>query len=192
MKRALDIALAVALVPFAVPVVLVCMGAIRATSPGPALFRQARVGSGEATFTCYKLRTMRAGTGDVPSHEAPASSVTPVGAWLRRLKLDELPQLWNILRGDMSFVGPRPCLPSQTRLIAARRAHGLYAIRPGITGVSQVQGVDMADPERLAALDATYLADRSLRADLRLIVATAFGAGRRDSVRQPPEPRGEM
>ncbi|MBN8912253.1 MAG: sugar transferase [Rhizobiales bacterium] len=182
MKRAFDVALAIIALPFAVPLVVLCMAAIRATSAGPAIFRQTRVGRNERPFTCYKLRTMHAGTHDMPSHEAAASSVTPLGSRLRRLKLDELPQLCNILVGDMSFVGPRPCLPSQTELIAARRARGLYAIRPGITGVSQVAGVDMSDPEKLAVLDATYLADMSLAADLKLILATAFGAGRRDSV----------
>lgn len=184
MKRALDVALAVLMLPVAAPVILVCMAAIKATSPGPALFRQTRIGRNEAPFICNKLRTMHAGTRDVPTHEASAAALTPIGLWLRRLKLDELPQLWNILRGDMSFVGPRPCLPSQTQLIAARRARGLYTIRPGVTGVSQVAGVDMSDPETLAALDATYLADMSAGADLRLILATALGAGRGDSVRR--------
>jgi O-antigen biosynthesis protein WbqP len=182
MKRAFDIALAIVALPILIPLVLICMAAIKVTSPGPAVFRQTRIGRNEVPFTCYKLRTMHTGTRDMPSHEAAASSVTPIGIKLRRLKLDELPQLWNILAGDMSFVGPRPCLPSQTQLIAARRARGLYAIRPGITGVSQVAGVDMSDPEKLACLDATYLSDMSLAADLRLILATAFGAGRRDSV----------
>jgi len=109
--------------------------------------------------------------------------VTPLGRWLRRLKLDELPQLWNVLRGDMSLVGPRPCLPSQTELIAERRARGVYALRPGITGVAQVAGVDMSDPPRLAALDATYLATVSAAADLRLLLATVRGAGRGDRIR---------
>jgi O-antigen biosynthesis protein WbqP len=122
-------------------------------------------------------------TGDAPSHETKASAITPVGHFLRRTKLDELPQLWNILKGEMSFVGPRPCLPSQVELIAARRRRGVYAIRPGITGVAQVAGVDMSDPERLAKLDAVYLAEYSLMTDLRLIMATLFGAGRGDRVR---------
>jgi O-antigen biosynthesis protein WbqP len=109
--------------------------------------------------------------------------VTPAGRWLRRSKLDELPQLWNVLRGEMSFVGPRPCLPSQVELVAARRARGLYAIRPGITGVAQVAGLDMSDPQRLAAADAEYLETMSLRTDLRLMLMTAFGAGKGDRVR---------
>jgi lipopolysaccharide/colanic/teichoic acid biosynthesis glycosyltransferase/nucleoside-diphosphate-sugar epimerase len=184
LKRVFDITLAAAALPFAAPVILTCVAAIKATSHGPGIFCQPRVGLNEQTFTCYKLRTMYSDTRDVPSHEASTSQVTPIGRWLRRLKFDELPQLWNILRGEMSFVGPRPCLPSQTALIAARRSRDLYAIRPGITGVSQVAGVDMSDPEKLAELDETYLDDMSIGTDLRLIVATAFGAGQGDRVRQ--------
>jgi len=182
-KRAFDFALALLGLPFAAPVVLACMAAIRLSSPGPAIFRQTRVGRHGKPFTCYKLRTMRTGTADAPTHQAEPHAVTPLGRHLRRLKLDELPQLWNVLRGDMSFVGPRPCLPSQTGLVAARRRLGLDALRPGITGVSQVAGIDMSDPERLAAHDATYLAAMSVAADIRLIVATAAGAGRRDHFR---------
>lgn len=180
MKRTVDICLAaVALLPSAL-VILVVAIIIRLTSPGPAIFRQLRVGRHEATFTCLKLRTMRRDAPNAPSHEVGASAVTPIGQLLRRTKIDELPQLWNILVGEMSFVGPRPCLPSQTALVAARRAFGLYSIRPGITGVSQVAGVDMSDPDKLATLDATYLNDMSLGADMQLILATLLGAGRGD------------
>jgi O-antigen biosynthesis protein WbqP len=184
MKRVIDLAIALLALPFAGLFIVILGALVRLTSPGPAIFRQQRVGRNERPFTCFKLRTMRQETRDVPSHEVAASAVTGIGRVLRRYKLDELPQLWNIVRGDMSFVGPRPCLPSQTALIAARRAHGLSAIRPGITGVSQVAGVDMSDPERLAALDATYLEDMSPGHDLRLILATFFGAGRGDAVRE--------
>ena len=183
MKRFADITIALLILPAAAPILAVCMAMIRLSSPGPAIFRQSRIGMREEPFTCYKLRTMYADTGDTPSHEAPASAVTPVGHWLRRLKIDELPQLWNIIRGEMSLVGPRPCLPSQTELIAARRARGLYGIRPGITGIAQVAGIDMSDPERLAEADSAYLGDMSLMTDLRLILATALGAGRGDRVR---------
>lgn len=183
MKRIFDVTIALLGLPLAVPLVLVCAVAIRLHSPGPAIFRQTRVGMHEKPFTCYKLRTMYVDTVDAPSHETSASSVTPIGRWLRRLKLDELPQMWNILRGDMSMVGPRPCLPSQTELIAARRERGLYALRPGITGVSQVAGIDMSDPDVLAASDAAYLDNRSLIADLRLVAATVLGAGHGDRVR---------
>jgi len=180
MKRAFDLVLVLLALPFAALLVLIFGVVVRLTSPGPAIFRQARVGRGERPFICLKLRTMRTDTRNAPSHEVGASGVTPIGSFLRRTKVDELPQLWNILLGNMSFVGPRPCLPSQTALITARRGYGLQAIRPGITGVAQVAGVDMSDPERLAALDATYLADMSLERDLRLILATLRGAGRGD------------
>lgn len=182
MKRTLDIIIAVIGLPVALFFILVCMVLVKLSSRGPAIFRQTRVGMHEGLFTCYKLRTMYVDTRDAPSHETTASAVTPVGRWLRRLKLDELPQLWNILRGDMSFVGPRPCLPSQVELIEARRARGLYAIRPGITGIAQVAGVDMSNPQRLAKVDAEYLNTISVRTDLRLILATAFGAGQGDRV----------
>jgi len=182
MKRIADIAIAVIGLPISLVLILVCVVLVKSSSPGPSIFRQTRVGLREKPFTCYKLRTMYVDTRNAPSHETAASAVTPVGRWLRRLKLDELPQLWNILRGDMSFVGPRPCLPSQIELIEARRARGLYAIRPGITGVAQVAGVDMSDPQRLAEVDAEYLGMISLSTDLRLILATAFGAGQGDRV----------
>ncbi|MBP0438637.1 sugar transferase [Tianweitania sediminis] len=182
MKRFFDLCLVlVCLLP-----ALVVIGGlvlwIRLGSRGPGLLRQARVGRDEVTFTCFKLRTMYFGTPQKPSHEIGRSAVTPLGRVLRRVKLDELPQLINILRGDMSFVGPRPCLPTQTALIAARRRLGVTALRPGITGVAQVAGVDMSEPERLAALDATYLADMSLGHDLRLIARTLLGSGRGDRV----------
>jgi len=183
MKRPVDLSLAILGLPLAVPVMLLCMLAIRLTSPGPMILRQTRIGRHEQPFTCLKLRTMHVHTREAPSHETLASAVTPVGAWLRRLKLDELPQLFNIIRGEMSFVGPRPCLPAQVELIAARRERGLYALRPGITGVAQVAGIDMSDPQRLAEADAAYLESGSVLLDLRLILATVTGAGRGDRVR---------
>lgn len=183
-KRLVDILLAFCAGIIALPFVVLAMAAIRLTSPGAALFRQVRVGRRERAFVCLKLRTMGQGTRNAPSHEVGAASVTAIGRVLRRTKFDELPQLWNVLCGDMSFVGPRPCLPSQTALIDARRARGLYALRPGITGVAQVAGVDMSDPQKLAALDATYLAQASLRGDFKLLVATVFGAGRGDRTAQ--------
>ena len=160
------------------PLLLICAVLVRTDSPGPAFLRQARIGQNGRLFTCVKLRTMYSDTGDRPTHEVGRSAVTRIGHFLRRTKLDELPQLWNVLAGDMNFVGPRPCLPSQVALIEARRERGVLAMRPGITGVSQIAGVDMSDPERLAKLDATYR--RSVANDLRIIVATVLGAGQGD------------
>jgi len=182
-KRLIDAGAALAGLLVFTPVVLVCMAAIRLTSAGPALLRQARVGQGERPFICLKLRTMRADTPLAPTHKTGADAVTPLGHHLRRLKLDELPQLWNVLRGEMSLVGPRPCLPSQVELIEERRRRGVNALRPGITGVAQVAGIDMSDPVRLAEVDARYIAEQSTATDLRLIWATIRGAGRGDRVR---------
>lgn len=181
-KRAFDLALAVPAGLLLSPLVLACMALVRLTSPGPAIFRQTRIGQGGRAFVCLKLRTMHAGTPDRPSHHTSAAAITPLGAWLRRLKLDELPQLWNVVRGDMSLVGPRPCLPAQTELIEARRRLGLGHLRPGITGVSQVAGLDMSDPKLLAKADATYLSRMSLREDARLLVRTATGVLSRGAI----------
>jgi O-antigen biosynthesis protein WbqP len=182
-KRVFDFSAAVFGLIAASPIIAVCILLIRLDSKGPALFRQVRVGMNGRHFTCYKLRTMHLNSGDVPTHQMSSSALTRVGKHLRRLKLDELPQFWNILRGDMSMVGPRPCLPTQTELVNARRRYGLMDIPPGITGVSQVAGIDMSDPEILAVSDAQYLDDMSLRRDLSLILQTITGSGRGDRVR---------
>ncbi|MCQ8784044.1 sugar transferase [Mangrovibrevibacter kandeliae] len=180
MKRLFDMAASAAgLLVFALPILaLVLM--IRRDTPGPGLFAQVRIGRHGRPFTCYKLRTMRADTASLPSHETPRAAVTTLGNRLRRTKLDELPQLWNVLRGDMSLVGPRPCLPQQTVLVEARRARGVLAVRPGITGLAQVRGIDMSDPLRLAAVDADYVRRRSMRLDLVLLLRTVIGGGRGD------------
>ena len=121
-KRAIDVVLASLGLFVGAPFLVVCMIAVYAESGGPVIFTQRRVGRDEKEFGCHKLRTMQNGTGDQPSHEVSAAAVTRVGRFLRSSKLDELPQLWNVIRGEMSIVGPRPCLPSQRELIEARRA----------------------------------------------------------------------
>lgn len=181
--RALDLVAAVAGGVVTLPLVLVAAVLVKLDSPGPALFRQDRVGRGETIFICYKLRTMAQGTRVAGTHEVSAASVTTLGRWLRRLKIDELPQLWNVLRGEMSLVGPRPCLPSQTRLIEERRARGVYAVRPGITGRAQVDGLDMSTPVELAVEDAIWARSPNLADYLRLVFLTIAGKGRGDAIR---------
>lgn len=177
MKRAFDVAAcALFLVVFSLILLLIII-AIRLESPGKAIFAQTRVGKNGRPFTCYKLRTMHSGTADLPTHEVQASAVTALGEHLRRFKIDELPQLWNVLIGDMSLVGPRPCLPSQTELVEARRRSGVLEVRPGITGLAQVNGVDMSDANRLSEIDAQYVRSQSLAGDLGLIWATLRGKG---------------
>ena len=177
MKRSFDVLASMLLLLFCLPILLIVIIAIRLESPGPAIFRQVRVGKNGRPFTCYKLRTMYSGTATLPTHEVQASSVTALGERLRRFKIDELPQLWNVLIGDMSLVGPRPCLPSQVDLVEARRRLGVLDVRPGITGLAQVNGVDMSDANRLAEIDAQYVRTQSLIGDFRLILATLRGQG---------------
>ena len=174
-KRALDFSAALVGLVVLSPVILVVGAVVRFTSTGPAIFRQQRVGRNEQLFTCYKFRTMHTGTAQRATHEINASAITPAGTFLRKFKLDELPQLWNVLHGDMSLVGPRPCLPVQSELVAERRARGVFAIRPGITGLAQVEGIDMSEPKRLAERDADYVRMQNTRLDLSLIFKTILG-----------------
>jgi O-antigen biosynthesis protein WbqP len=174
MKRAFDLVAALVGLAMLWPVIVLLILAVRRDSPGPGIFAQARVGRHGKPFVCYKLRTMRVGAPNVPTHFASAAEITPLGGWLRRWKLDELPQLWNVLIGEMSIVGPRPCLPGQTELIEARRVLGVLSLRPGVTGLGQVSGIDMSEPEKLARCDRDYMDRRSMALDIRLIFRTIF------------------
>lgn len=184
MRRLLEFLLATTLLVLTAPVLLVLGLLIRITSEGPALFRQERVGLAQQPFICLKLRTMKTGTRQAGTHEIGASAITTIGHYLRKSKLDELPQLINVLRGQMSFVGPRPCLPIQTELISEREARGVYALRPGITGLAQVRGIDMSNPLRLAECDAEYVERRTLMLDAKIILQTMTGHGLGDHTRQ--------
>ena len=175
-KRAFDLVIAAVMLAATSPIVLVAMLAVRATSPGPAIFSQTRVGREGALFACRKLRTMHRDTPSLPTHEAPASSVTSIGKVLRATKIDELPQLWNVLKGEMSLVGPRPCLPTQTELIERRRELGVLTVLPGITGLAQINGIDMSDPKRLAETDAAYIKAASIGLDLKILLGTFYRA----------------
>ena len=178
LQRTIDLAFAAGVVVFLGWLMVLVWLAVRLTSPGPGLFAQTRVGQHGAPFTCYKFRTMRHGTREVGTHDAPADVFTPLGLLLRRLKLDELPQIINRARGEMSLVGPRPCLPVQVELVSERRARGVFDSRPGITGYAQVLGVDMRDPVRLARLDAYYCARRTVPFDMALVAATIVSGAR--------------
>ncbi len=165
-------------------VCLVCVLAIALESRGNPIFLQERVGRNQKTFTLFKLRTMVVGTRNAASQEIGESPITKVGGILRRLKFDELPQVLNVLNGTMSFVGPRPCLSSQTELIAERERQGVFNVRPGITGLSQVNDIDMSTPRRLAESDAVYVSKQSLSFDLALLSQTFLGSGRGDAARK--------
>ena len=149
---------------------------------GSPLFRQQRMGREEKLFTLIKFRTMRPDTVQIATHLANASAVTALGKILRKIKVDELPQLWNVIKGEMSLVGPRPCLKNQTELIRARQKLGVFSVRPGITGLSQIRGIDMSEPDLLARMDAEMIKNMSIRKYFKYIFLTAIGCGRGDKV----------
>lgn len=165
------------------PVFIVVGLVVGMTSKGGSLFRQVRVGQNEEVFTCNKFRTMKSGTSNVGTHEVEESSITAIGSVLRKTKLDEVPQLWNVLVGEMTLVGPRPNLPTQEDVILARRQYGVYKVQPGITGRSQIKKIDMSEPVRLAVSDSEYIALRSLTMDFSLVVQTILGKGSGDRIK---------
>lgn len=184
MKRLFDFVLAlVAAIVLFLPFLLVAL-AVRLTSPGPILYWSDRVGRGNRIFRMPKFRSMRVGTPAVATHllSDPNSVLTPIGSFLRKSSLDELPQLWSILRGDMSFVGPRPALFNQDDLIALRTEYGVEQLVPGLTGWAQVNGRDELDIPEKVKLDVEYLQKQSLAFDLYILWMTALKVLHRDGV----------
>ena len=174
MKRVLDLLVTlVAIVIFAIPMILVGF-AVRFTSRGPILYWSDRVGRNNVVFAMPKFRTMRVDTPVLPTHllADAASFLTPIGSFLRKSSLDELPQLWCILIGDMSLVGPRPALHNQHDLLEARTAAGVHALVPGLTGWAQVNGRDEVPLEVKVAYDVEYLQRRSLLLDVKILLLT--------------------
>jgi O-antigen biosynthesis protein WbqP len=182
MKRLFDFVLALALAPVALVMCLLAAIPVAIESRASPLFFQTRLGLRERPFRLLKLRTMHAATPSVASHQVGAGNILKSGRLLRRLKIDELPQIWNVLNGTMSFVGPRPGLPNQIDLTAARRNQGVFSLVPGITGEAQIRGIDMSTPEKLATMDKSYEGPWSLTRDLRILWATATGAGSGDAI----------
>jgi O-antigen biosynthesis protein WbqP len=150
---------------------------------GSPLFRQERVGLNQRPFYLLKFRSMNINSPSVATHLANIDAITPFGSFLRKSKLDELPQLWNVLIGDMSLVGPRPNLFNQTELIKERQKREVYAIRPGITGLSQIQKIDMSTPQFLAETDARMIAELNVWYYFKYILLTLFGKGFGDRVK---------
>jgi len=163
--------------------VLVLLTIIGLFDTGSPIFRQTRVGRHQKPFTLVKFRTMSVDTASVASHLASSSSITPFGHFLRRSKLDELPQLWNVLTGDMSLVGPRPGLFNQTELTEARAKLGVYDVRPGITGLSQINEIDMSTPELLAETDARMISSLNVGLYFSYIMQTVLGKGSGDRIK---------
>lgn len=177
-KRGLDFCAALLALILLSPVMLALWLWIKLDSPGPALFQQKRVGADKRHFMIYKFRTMRTDTPrDMPTHmlEDPERFITRSGRFLRKSSLDELPQLLNILKGEMSLVGPRPALWNQADLIAERDRYGANALRPGLTGLAQISGRDELPIPQKARLDGEYVKICSLKSDLLILLKTAVG-----------------
>lgn len=163
--------------------ILVIIFVVGTFDAGGALFTQKRLGRDKRLFTIIKFRTMSPNTASVASHLVSSTSLTKFGAFLRKTKLDELPQLWNVLKGEMSLVGPRPGLPNQFALTAAREKLGVFDVRPGCTGLAQVRGVDMSMPGVLATIDAEMIAKMSVKNYFRYIFLTVLGHGQGDKTK---------
>lgn len=182
MLRMFDLLLSLFGLIFGGPVLLMIY-VIGLFDTGLPIFRQERVGRDQRPFTLVKFRTMRTDTASVASHLVDASSITTLGKFLRRTKLDELPQLWNVLKGEMSLVGPRPCLFNQTELIRERASLAVFNARPGITGLSQVNNIDMSTPKLLAETDARMLQELTVTSYFKYIFMTVGGKGSGDVVK---------
>lgn len=184
MKRFIDFTLALlAASVFLIPFLLLAL-LVKLTSPGPALYWSDRVGRNNKIFSMPKLRTMRVDTPVVATHllSDPAQFLSPIGGFLRKSSLDEIPQLWCILKGDMSIVGPRPALFNQHNLIEMRTSHGVHMVRPGLTGWAQVNGRDELPIPEKVKLDLQYVEQQSFAFDIKVILMTVVKVIRRDGI----------
>lgn len=190
-KRLLDASISFVALVLLSPVLLVLAVCIKISSPGPVLFCQKRVGKGKTYFQIYKFRSMRTDTPkDMPTHllENPQAFITPIGRFLRKTSLDELPQLLNILRGEMSIVGPRPALWNQDDLIAQRDLYGANDCVPGLTGYAQIHGRDELPIEQKAKLDGYYAQHLSFALDVKIFFKTIYSVLRHEGVVEGKQP----
>jgi len=183
MIRFFDLLFSVLLICFLLPIFifLLAINSFHFSSP---LFFQARVGKNKKTFTLIKYRSMKATTQSMPTHMLNSDLLTKWGKFLRSSKLDELPQLWNVLVGDMSLVGPRPCLTNQRLLISERSKRNIFDVKPGITGMAQVNCIDMSDPKLLAKIEETMLSNFGLKDYFRFLFLTLIGKGSGDNLKR--------
>jgi O-antigen biosynthesis protein WbqP len=174
LKRTLDLCLSLTALLLLLPIFIILCLAIKLDSKGPIVFKQKRVGVNNRLFTIYKFRTMRTDTPNLPTHllANPSKYVTGIGRILRKTSLDEIPQILNIIRGEMSLVGPRPALYNQNELIQMRSELGIHHIRPGLTGWAQINGRDDITDEKKAELDYYYLKHQSILFDLKIMLQT--------------------
>lgn len=186
MKRLFDFLMSLIAIIILSPVILIVALAVKFTSPGPILFKQRRIGKDNVEFEIYKFRTMRIDTPNVPTHllENPEQWITPIGKFLRKTSLDELPQLFNILKGEMSIVGPRPALYNQLDLKEMRTKVGVHKLVPGLTGWAQINGRDEIPLKLKVALDKEYLERKSFFFDIKIIFMTVISVIKSDGVQE--------
>lgn len=186
MKRLFDFFMSLIATILLSPVILIVALAIKVTSPGPILFKQRRIGKDNIEFEIYKFRTMRIDTPNVPTHllENPEQWITPIGKFLRKTSLDELPQLFNILKGEMSIVGPRPALYNQLDLKDMRTKVGVHKLIPGLTGWAQINGRDEIPLSLKVNLDKEYLDRKSFLFDIKIIFMTVLSVLKSDGVQE--------
>ena len=154
------------------PIIFIAMSLVFVEDGFPTIFIQKRLGKNKKCINIYKIRTMKKSTPNVGTHEVNNVNYLSIGFILRKLKIDELPQIINFLKGELNIIGPRPCLPSQIELIKYRDELNIYKVNPGITGLSQILGYDMSNPRILAKVDALYLSNKSLLIDMKIFLAT--------------------
>lgn len=183
MIRTFDIIISIILFLIGIPV-FIAVFIFGIFDTGSPLYFQQRVGKNKQPFTMVKFRTMKLSTESVATHLVDAASVTTLGKFLRKTKLDELPQLWNVVKGDMSLVGPRPCLLNQHDLILEREALGVFKVRPGITGLAQVNGIDMSTPKLLAKTDKQLIINLNAKNYFKYLLKTITGCGFGDALKQ--------
>jgi O-antigen biosynthesis protein WbqP len=176
MKRFFDFILSLLAIIILSPLLLILSLTVLIDDGAPVIFKQDRVGKDNKLFKVYKFRTMKKNTANVPTAELKDAGnyITKSGRMLRKTSLDELPQLFNILKGDMSFVGPRPLIPEETKIRALRLENGIYSVRPGMTGLAQINGRDTLDDESKTRYDKKYIEEQSLLLDIKIIIQTVF------------------
>ncbi len=176
MKRFFDFILSLLAIIILSPLLLILSLTVLIDDGAPVIFKQDRVGKDNKLFKVYKFRTMKKNTANVPTAELKDAGnyITKSGRMLRKTSLDELPQLFNILKGDMSFVGPRPLIPEEAKIRALRLKNGIYSVRPGMTGLAQINGRDTLDDESKTRYDKKYIEEQSLLLDIKIIIQTVF------------------
>lgn len=186
MKRIFDLISSLVGIVVLSPIILIVAIVVKITSPGPILFSQRRIGKDNKEFKIYKFRTMKIDTPNLPTHllEKPEQWITPVGKFLRKTSLDELPQLWNILNGEMSVVGPRPALYNQKDLITLRTEKKIHKLVPGLTGWAQINGRDELPIPKKVQLDEEYLKRKSFFFDIKIIFMTVFKVVKSEGIKE--------